>query len=495
MDAAVRIQSACRGFEVRKWQPMKKLRQLTRIRAQVDEGLHPSLRDIRKSVARELIFLQEKLDSLANQKSCVPASTGIEEDPAVEAAMEDICKTVHDNRYMPPEVNEEQIESGPAKDLSPDSKVEEVVEPLLVDKEIQADSGRELTEQPAVGAEEQESKAAGVELKGDVIDEMSDHNPKEMVEVQRVSDTPKSMPEKCPEPPLVVEKIKSGMKLMEPSVDNDACDLEVRATCFNTENVEIVSGKHEEILLKGDNGDDSKLAELIVLPTEKEKSREEELIEVFKPEEPVNIQPSEGTHAEKPKDVFENSDACSPVDSLPTPESTSSEEVMAMPIKESKVYNSIKPEAETANEKEESQESEAMTCKDRMVEWTCGSGIAQDVEIAQDAVIIGTGSDSASADPAEEEGDLLFKASNSRSSLVETEEKGEYDKKLIEENEKLREMVVQLIQKGKEKLTVISALNERVRDLEKMRRKKKLRVRPQKATAVKPSNNLSTALV
>ncbi|XP_042504123.1 BAG family molecular chaperone regulator 6 [Macadamia integrifolia] len=107
-EAAVLIQSAYHGYEVRKWEPLKKLRQVGKVRDQVEEvreriralesspelqmdkkqkltigetimglllqldviqGLHPSLRDIRKSVARDLVSLQERLDSVASPES------------------------------------------------------------------------------------------------------------------------------------------------------------------------------------------------------------------------------------------------------------------------------------------------------------------------------------------------------------------------------------------------------------------------------------------
>ncbi|WOL02154.1 BAG family molecular chaperone regulator 6-like [Canna indica] len=101
-DAATRIQSAYRGFEVRRWQPLEKLRKISQIRQKAEivkkqiqefeaiskdldlkqktvisetimnlllqldtiQGLHQTLRDVRKSVARELVGLQERLDSL-----------------------------------------------------------------------------------------------------------------------------------------------------------------------------------------------------------------------------------------------------------------------------------------------------------------------------------------------------------------------------------------------------------------------------------------------
>ncbi|KDP28540.1 hypothetical protein JCGZ_14311 [Jatropha curcas] len=107
-EAALRIQSAYRGFEVRKWEPLKKLRQIAKVKEEVVEvrnkicglesladlqrdekqravigemimnlllrldtiqGLHPSLRDVRKSLARELVMLQEKLDLFAKATS------------------------------------------------------------------------------------------------------------------------------------------------------------------------------------------------------------------------------------------------------------------------------------------------------------------------------------------------------------------------------------------------------------------------------------------
>ncbi|KAM7511927.1 hypothetical protein LguiB_010802 [Lonicera macranthoides] len=106
-EAAVIIQSAYRGFEVRKWEPLIKLKLIAKVKEQASaikssfqvlesssdvqsddkqrlvlgetimslllkldtiQGLHPSIRDFRKSVARELVGLQEKLDSLATKK-------------------------------------------------------------------------------------------------------------------------------------------------------------------------------------------------------------------------------------------------------------------------------------------------------------------------------------------------------------------------------------------------------------------------------------------
>ncbi|KAK4266930.1 hypothetical protein QN277_023788 [Acacia crassicarpa] len=107
-EAAALIQAAYRGFQVRKWEPLKKLKQIAEVskhvtdvrgsiqaleassNEQIDEkekvtigetimrlllkldtiqGLHPSFREMRKSLARELNSLQEKLDSVVAKKS------------------------------------------------------------------------------------------------------------------------------------------------------------------------------------------------------------------------------------------------------------------------------------------------------------------------------------------------------------------------------------------------------------------------------------------
>ncbi|KAL6557156.1 Large proline-rich protein bag6 [Orobanche minor] len=107
-EAAVIIQSAYRGFDTRRWEPLKKLKEIAKVREQmanVDhmiremesssdmhscgrqrtvisetimslllkmdtiQGLHPSIREVRKSVVKDLVNLQEKLDAITNEKT------------------------------------------------------------------------------------------------------------------------------------------------------------------------------------------------------------------------------------------------------------------------------------------------------------------------------------------------------------------------------------------------------------------------------------------
>ena len=76
----------------------------------------------------------------------------------------------------------------------------------------------------------------------------------------------------------------------------------------------------------------------------------------------------------------------------------------------------------------------------------------------------------------EEKGEELPASSTAISSQVSADEQGmgmESQRKLVDENEKLREMMERLIETGKDQLTVISNLTERVKDLEKKLSKKK----------------------
>lgn len=117
-DAALIIQSAYRGYDVRRWCPLAKLKKIAKVRQQVDnlkrqiqsikaspkqldakqrmvigetimsllleldtiQGLHPSIREARKSVARELVYLQEEVDSLVGQITEEHESMNVEAD-------------------------------------------------------------------------------------------------------------------------------------------------------------------------------------------------------------------------------------------------------------------------------------------------------------------------------------------------------------------------------------------------------------------------------
>ncbi|KAJ7951246.1 BAG family molecular chaperone regulator 6 [Quillaja saponaria] len=151
-EAAILIQSAYRGFEVRRCEPLKKLKQMAEVREQmVDvrnriqaldacieiqrddkqkvtigetimrlllkldtiQGLIPSFREVRKSLARELVSLQEKLDSIVAKKSneqihnaqsigCIDGQQGEKEAVLEKKSYECVCHDCDGDKMLEP---------------------------------------------------------------------------------------------------------------------------------------------------------------------------------------------------------------------------------------------------------------------------------------------------------------------------------------------------------------------------------------------------------
>ncbi|VAI92488.1 unnamed protein product [Triticum turgidum subsp. durum] len=140
-DAAVRIQSAYRGYHVRRWQPLEKLRKIKNVHKQMQDvekqlqaleasskqptekehiamnetimslllnldtiqNLHPAVREARKSVARQLVCLQEKLDSLCKRSSTAKS----EEASPTGVDGEQLPSSVNSNEPVHDEVSSE----------------------------------------------------------------------------------------------------------------------------------------------------------------------------------------------------------------------------------------------------------------------------------------------------------------------------------------------------------------------------------------------------
>ena len=134
VDAAILIQAVYRGYQVRRSEPLKKLKQiaevskeLTNVKASVQafehssdlqndekqrialgenimrllpkldtiQGLHPSFRETRKSLARELTCLQERLDSVMAKRSQQQMNEFIDKKP-----VEDISENLQNEEHV-----------------------------------------------------------------------------------------------------------------------------------------------------------------------------------------------------------------------------------------------------------------------------------------------------------------------------------------------------------------------------------------------------------
>uniref|UniRef100_A0A7N0TUK8 BAG domain-containing protein n=1 Tax=Kalanchoe fedtschenkoi TaxID=63787 RepID=A0A7N0TUK8_KALFE len=168
-EAAVRIQSAYRGYEERRWQSLQKLREIAQVREKIStikdrihalendpdmhkdygrqrlmigetimslllkldtiQGLHSSIRDVRKSVAKELISLQEKLDSFHSRRSSkkgeiqVDDSQGDAED--INQVERILCGHLSENEH-----SEKHEDGDTEKVTEPDGKAEDKEEKL-----------------------------------------------------------------------------------------------------------------------------------------------------------------------------------------------------------------------------------------------------------------------------------------------------------------------------------------------------------------------------
>lgn len=210
-DAALRIQSAYRGYHVRRWQPLEKLRKIKNVHDQMEDvkkqlqdleasskptekeqmaisetimnlllnldtiqGLHSSVREARKSIARELICLQEKLDSLCKQLSGEPNHTiGEEEKPegvdtliqttasvsTAEASEEETSAGVGEGQKLSSvdskELVNDAVSSGVSVELRQDADSTEhkhQMEESTTTKEEAADEGEAATQGECQGA-------------------------------------------------------------------------------------------------------------------------------------------------------------------------------------------------------------------------------------------------------------------------------------------------------------------------------------------------------
>ncbi|OMO64363.1 hypothetical protein CCACVL1_21814 [Corchorus capsularis] len=194
-EAVKLIQSAYRGFAVRKREPLKKLKQIAKVREQVDEvrnriqalessfdskkddrqrlligemimslllkldtiqGLHSSVRDARKSLAKELVTLQEKLDSLTSKQAEakakeLAAAESADKNTSVEKENENVS-AVNTSSLDSTSENKTNIKDSDQECLTHlvveqvNDKDEETTKPLFVDKDLDRKTENSTTE-------------------------------------------------------------------------------------------------------------------------------------------------------------------------------------------------------------------------------------------------------------------------------------------------------------------------------------------------------------
>jgi len=246
----------------------------------------------------------------------------------------------------------------------------------------------------------------------------------------------------------------------EPSSLNEVIiPIELEHQCMEVLNKGAFLAGSEDSVKVGPEMDDSHEDAMVGVcaqqPQALDVKNDEEQVEVLGQEKVLDFsREQEGSNEEKQKDGH----SCS--SELANKIFSQEEEVQAEEEKD----NDCQPITDCGNEE---MKLEVKQCHDL--------GVLSDNDTMEDR-LDGAKLSPMGAEHDEEKGEELPASSTAISSQVSADEQGmgmESQRKLVDENEKLREMMERLIETGKDQLTVISNLTERVKDLEKKLSKKK----------------------
>ncbi|CAA7016879.1 unnamed protein product [Microthlaspi erraticum] len=449
-EAARIIQSRYRGYDVRRWEPLKKLKEIATVHEQMGDvtrrvkavedcistdqhieekeiiilgemvmhlllkldsvqGLHPSIREHRKSLARELSDIEDKLDSLRNKSS--EEKEAVEEQVKVTSETSD-CPVNSHNQLE--EENEMVSDSNTEKTLPPSPEEQPTLLMNLADEQLVAE------------AEE------GTRLSETLATDLKPASEASMCEVVATSTT---IPEKTGEVEAVlpINKLAADGNedtMMKPEEDKVMVE-ETRGPGFEgSENAtgvsEDVANRSESEEEKGDSGTE--------LPSEK-------VVELYEP--PVEV-----------------TDGETQLLSQDLPSCTSETETTAM-------------DPETASQEETNVDNSCDHSKG-IGEETSDEPQEEKAQSPESEVIVKEQLPEAEVIVKEQpqETEVIVKEEPSETVVIE-HEVSEETKKLIEENKRFKETMETLVKAGKEQLEVISELTGRVKMLEKSLSQKK----------------------
>ncbi|KAJ6818377.1 uncharacterized protein M6B38_405590 [Iris pallida] len=601
LDAAVIIQSAYRGFQVRRWQPLEKLRKIAKIREQMlsirrqiesteafkdakqrvvisetimnlllqldtIQGLHPTVREARKAVARELVCLEEKLDSLVNlaaeDHESVNAKTNVADEnsddhllscPETKSttkreSLEEMVASVgctdnserakvskqptevDSNVEHPPFENEESNRSaddGVAIIASPSLVTVQVPEEKL---QVAAD-GNGSPDQPILNDNEgKRIQEAEVEEEKSHIEEGGNGFPEQQILDNNEAESCQGVDEgKKAEEVEAVETTAEELHIAEAgSITNtpfkedgssnasayeDNVSPGVNGRCQEVNGEEHIGEEEESVESGGlDNrnivheseelplhasGEESDISKDALLRVEEAKSDAERHLLIAPAEDEIDrkldkpLEFKEAAHAEDEPQVSSTvgGDDC---------QSEMPAELECVAGLNSRPGDAVGGDNKTAVDNSGMLTAEYGTNPPEE-EPVCGGSDGSLVvcegnkdptcEDSHDNVIKAVASTQAFE---KEASPVVLEATSEATEAPVLEDRGAVDvldpvgaseeKKLIEENEKLREMLEKLLEAGKEQLGVISSLNGRVKDLErKLAQKKRVKVKRNRA--------------
>lgn len=511
-EAALIIQTAFRGYGVRKWEPLKKLKQIALVKHQVTEvrkrieafelsedvggidkkqklvigetimslllkldtiqGLHPMIREIRKAVAKELVSLQEKLDSLATEKPGAPIAN-----PMVPLSVDnkDSAPAPAQEEEKEAEAAERNIEDGKNSFQTYCVQSEELQSiPNVEEKKADKDSEDETPASLLGHGEELRSDHAkdgdngGVEQKDEMLNlaagESGDY---------KTPSTPDVVNQEFAVEEATVEEAQRNEKIQ-------SCDCEV----VQGENLSFQGDEEEaaEDMSKSEDGVAVKKNEPFDLPSTEEHNEKaldeasdtSEVTYVTQPQLPrteescTELIPgfaSEDCNADAPKsETSLEKDVTGVPQTVETTEAPTSE----VPLEENGI-----PLVNASQLEEPSIKDESFVDKEVIEEAQIESGIGgENVESTEEV-------------PSQEsvQSGIELAGEEKKEPLQENAlKKTENDQNLLEENQRLRKMMEELIKAGNEQLSAITDLSGKVKYLErKLARKKKVKTRRTKS--------------
>ncbi|PSS03982.1 Cleaved like [Actinidia chinensis var. chinensis] len=515
VEAAMIIQSAYRGFDVRRWEPLKKMKQIAEVREHVGEvrsrvealelsprngndnkqmavigetimslllkldtiqELHPSIRDFRKYVVKQLVSLQEKLDSLATKKSVVSTAKLVEDLP------------VDTGEYACSQGEQKEAEFGQKKGVGESnnhnnfgSQAMETSDRKLDEKEV-CDDPEDKTTAASIGSgvESDQAEAEAVnKLKDGSIDDGQAMMLKTGVEDQEVK-----LPVE-PRPMDAEENVDLANEVTLPSCPDDHVEFprvsgEVFAVEEPQSNEWIETGEPE--VLQG-VGVESLLSTNLTSMDGEETYQGQQPLDALK-EEQVSVDTVDETEGERGSDIDEETG----VKQAELSSKTRGEEfgciidhVETSQLELLPVENEIHGAGQKQDSGMNNDYDRSWTEKEVPIKETkeCSNMESEIMIEEENAELVEHGHEAeAGTERDKSEGEIFLVSPTVRKGSARSDARSESNWNLLEENEKLRELMEKLIEAGREQLTAISNLSVRVNNLEeKLARKRKVRTR------------------
>ncbi|XP_010508049.1 PREDICTED: BAG family molecular chaperone regulator 6 [Camelina sativa] len=493
-EAARIIQTRYRGYDVRRWEPIKKLKEIATIREQMGDvknriqalevstdqhieekeivvlgemvmnlllkvdavqGLHPSIRDYRKSLARELSGIQEKLDSVKSssdivKKEVVNEQLLINSQPCDSSMNLEHSQLAEENK-MVSDSNTEKVHV-----LSPVDHSMSVLYRTDEQPNDEAEEGSGLFETLATDPKqttETEAAASSTPIpekmgEGDIVlpvnPLLADGNRMTLTNVEENKPVVESLEEPLKELPQVVEETHGTSSTQDPDIASEASEAEAKE-----------SEKEDR---KEDND--------TVLPPEKDVELSELPVGVIDDETQLLSQDSSSYTHETQVTAVE-------------PERASHEENDVYHLPD----NSKGIGQETSEPQDEIQQSPKTEVIVR--EESPETGVVVGEESQETEVVV--------KDQPQPLETGVVKEQSPETEAAE-HELSEETKRLMEENKRFKETMETLVKAGREQLEVISKLTGRIKSLEKkLSRKKKTQIR-RRATKPMSASSIDAVL-